>query len=177
MKTNQQDSKSSVAPAAFNGAGSRALAQFAAVAQFVGGNQTLNYACNVQAGNNLCWAAVTEAVTGISQAALMQTYTGGQDIINDPKQALNDNGMYAGEKAGKISWDIIVAEINANHPLILLIGPKANAHYILLIGYNGTSKNDPNRTYTVSDPLNGGTQIWSAGVFNSHTHQGHYYIT
>lgn len=176
MKTNVSAEKSSVAPAAYNGGGSKALAQFAAVAQFTGGNKTLNFACNIQIGKNLCWAAVTEAVSGVGQAYLMQTYTAGNDVVNDPKQALIDNGKYAGEKAGKITWEGIVSEINGNHPIILLIGPKVDAHYILLVGYNGTSKSDKNRTYTISDPLKGGTEIWSADDFNSHIHQGHYCI-
>jgi hypothetical protein len=176
MKTNQHQPKSASTPAAFSGAGSRALAQFAAVAQFAGGNKKLNYTCNVQIGNNLCWAAVTEAVTGVGQANLMQTYTGGQDIVNDPKQALQDNNKYAGEKASKITWDDIVSEINGNHPIILLIGPKSDAHYILLVGYNGTSKSDKKRTYIISDPLNGGTETWSADDFNGKTHRGYYCI-
>jgi PhoPQ-activated pathogenicity-related protein len=174
MKAYQPESKSPVAPAAFNGAGSKALAQFAAVAQFVGGNKTLNITCNVQIGANLCWAAVTEAVTGVSQAQLMQTYTGGKDVVNDPKQALQDNNKYAKEKNTKITWDDMVTEINSNHPIILLIGPKANAHYILLVGFNGTSKSDKARTYTISDPLNGGTEIWTADDFNGKLHRGYY---
>lgn len=176
MKTTQQHNSTSMA-AAYTGAGPKATAQMSAVAQLLGGNKTLNYTCNVQIGQNTCWAAVAEAVTNVSQANLMQTYTNGQDIINDPKQALQDNNKYAGEKAGKITWDTIVTEINNNHPLILLIGPKKDAHYILLVGYNGSSKSDKNRKYVVSDPLNGGTENWDADTFNNHIHQGHYYIS
>jgi hypothetical protein len=163
--------------ATYHGAGPNAVAQRAAVAQLKGGQKTLGVSCNKQIGQNLCWAAVTEAVTGTSQASLKKTYTNDQDIVNDPKQALIDLGKYSSEKASKLTWDTLVDEIDAGRPVIILIGPKKDAHYMLVVGYNGNSKNDKNRKYVISDPLLSGTTNYDADTFGGLIHQGSYFLS
>lgn len=176
MKEAHSSSTAVSQAATYHGAGPNAVAQRAAVAQLKGGKKTLGVSCNKQIGQNLCWAAVTEAVTGTSQTNLMNTYTGGQDVVNDPLQALTDLGKYKSEKASKLTWDTLVDEIDAGRPVIILIGPKKDAHYMLVVGYDGNSKADKNRKYVISDPLLGGTTDYDADTFNGLIHQGSYFL-
>ena len=80
------------------------------------------------------------------------------DNINkdqDPYEYLNEFGIINNCNKSWPSWNLVVENINNNNPLIVLIGIAKNAHYLLLIGYNGINSRDNNRSFIYIDPYSG----------------------
>ncbi|TND07553.1 MAG: hypothetical protein FD123_3105 [Bacteroidetes bacterium] len=136
--------------------GINAVQCYPAVAQFKGGKKTLGIQAPQQAQPNWCWAAACSVIVGQTQQFLANQFVGGRDEQFDPVNVLNTYLKFGSEKNGKIPWDTLVDEVDAGRPVILLFGPKKDAHYILVTGYDGNSNRDKNRKYVISDPDNGG---------------------
>lgn len=127
-----------------------------------------------QEGPNWCYSSVIEAIvkyynkiphnTQLTQHNIA-TIVAGKCIngMQDPYNFLDKRGYIAGISTGKLSWKTITQEIDSGHPIILLVGQ----HYILLIGYNGKSSKDSERTLVFLDPLlqKGGPVIVSGTDF------------
>ena len=77
------------------------------------------------------------------------------DKDQDPYEYLNKLEIINNCNKGNPSWNLVVQNINSNNPLIVLIGVAKNAHYLLLIGYNGKNSRDNNRTFIYIDPYSG----------------------
>ena len=123
--------------------------------------------CQPQQKTNWCWAAVAQAVIQyyehrvVSQEELADSFTEGgraHDEEADPWLALGTHRS-GSDVHSMISWDAVTDEINRGFPIVGYVGPKNNAHYILIVGYTGRSYRDPNRRYIILDPERGGTRL------------------
>lgn len=115
-----------------------------------------------QYSDNWCYAAVVQAVSKyyglapISQKHIASRFSNSEDM-QDPYNTLvsmnliNNSKAKYGVKMGIPSWDDLVQNINSKKHLISKVGK----HYVLLIGYDGSSKTDKNRKYIFIDPLFG----------------------
>jgi hypothetical protein len=115
-----------------------------------------------QCSDNWCYAAVIQAVNTyyglapISQKNIASTFLN-SEAMQDPYNTLilmnliNNSKIRYGVKMGIPSWDDVVQSINNKKPLISKVGK----HYILLIGYDGSSRTNKNRKYIFLDPLFG----------------------
>ncbi|MCG8606212.1 DUF4157 domain-containing protein, partial [bacterium] len=119
----------------------------------------LHVECQPQKKTNWCWAAVAQAVIQyyekrvVSQEDLADQFTHGQayDEEADPWAALGNHASEAREHS-MIPWEHLTREIDKGCPILGYVGPKHNAHYILIVGYTGRSSRDPNRRYIILDP-------------------------
>gem|GEM_PF-3028490 len=164
------------------GSGRFATQRFPAVAQFVkGGNSTLPILAPAQTQTNWCWAAVCSVIVGQTQQALANQFVGGANNQFDALNVLQAYNKHGATKLGKVPWDTLVDEVNAGRPIVMLFGPTNNAHYVLMIGYNGKSRADKNRKYVISDPeqLGGAAQALTSDELGSYRGNfiGYYLVT
>lgn len=153
MKSNAsgpQQSSNAIAHQTGNGSGQ--AVGFPSVAQFLGGKKSLGISAPAQAQTNWCWAACCSVIVGQLQQDLATQFVGGKNDTFDALNVLTTYGKHGGTYAKKIPWDTLVTEIDNDRPVVLLFGPSKNAHYVLMVGYDGSSNRDKNRKYILSDP-------------------------
>lgn len=109
----------------------------------------------IAVSNKFTPAVINETYKNEQEAIALSVCNGNVDQIEDdqdPYDYLNNLGIIDNCHNKPPSWNEVVTNINNDNPLIVLIGPAKNAHYLLLIGYSGNSANDPNRHFTYIDP-------------------------
>ena len=123
----------------------------------------LNITLQKQRSGNWCYAAIIEAVNFFKLAPLSQeniaaSFGKNSEGMQDPYDKLVERNLIdttigngGTKRPGPPSWTDLTESIDNGRPLISKVGK----HYILLIGYEGTSARDPARKYIFLDPLVG----------------------
>jgi hypothetical protein len=124
-------------------------------------NKIITMKMKQQEKPNWCYSSVIQAIiryynkipnnTRLNQRniASIVAHNGCINGMQDPYAFLDGRGYIAGIFRKSLTWNVITQQIDAGHPIILLVGK----HYIILNGYSGSSSHDRYRELYFLDPL------------------------